>query len=74
MRIVLNVNDTVSVRLTDAGKKIFDAYYGGKLQTPPVSERIKFPLWELMQIFGKHIHLGACPFFDGNDIELRLGS
>lgn len=66
----INMNDRVRVKLTDKGEEILDAvefasYYerdGGYLE---------FTLWELMQIFGRHFHMGMTEMpFVNNSIEL----
>ncbi len=75
-----NVNDSVWVRLTDAGKLIHRREHDemrkrvpsiGRYQ-PPKSHPggySKFQLWELMQIFGPHISIGSeVPF--GTEILL----
>lgn len=63
----ININDTVRVRLTEAGQ---DRYYG---LTFNKATGLQMPLWELMQIFGPGLHIGIGiteMYFVDNEIEL----
>jgi len=66
----VNVNDSVWVKLTDAGRLIHRREHDElRKQVPSLGryERpkkypggyVKFHLWELMQLFGPHIIMGA---------------
>ena len=67
--IEINVNDTVSVELTEAGVKIYnESFYKLLLPTPinrdenrfyQAGDKLVLPFWDMMQIFGN-------AFFNGN--------
>ena len=70
-----NINEIVSVKLTDHGRKIVqDQYAELKLTTYKEFDTIyvdadgwsEWPLWELMNLFGEHLYNGAIgmPFKD----------
>lgn len=61
----MNINDDVTVRLTEEGKNIYDASVYGIYQHEYV---ITIPLWKLMHIFGKYIH--NTHVFEGNEIKM----
>ena len=72
----VNLNQMVRVRLTDHGREVHRQEYAknGTLalyQPRPMDDRgySVFQLWELMQVFGPAIHLGAENSFD-LDIEI----
>lgn len=69
-----NINDVVTVSLTDLGKKVMVRYYAKRDQRPPDKEWVdgKFQLWYLIEIFGPYIN-GAMqdPYFKGNIIEIE---
>ena len=67
-----NVNDHVWVRLSDKGREIYLRSFDCVLQE---FRRVHLPetdsdgysklqLWEFMQIFGPHVHMGSDPPFD----------
>lgn len=74
--LCVNINDSVWVRLTDAGRRIHREHHeelsdfatnnGGHpipYEPPPeIDGFCKFQLWMLMDIFGYHV--GAIPFQD----------
>jgi hypothetical protein len=75
MSTKINVNDSVWVKLTDAGKLIHRREHDAMRQQFPSLGRYKppkqypggyakFQMWELMQYFGPHISLGAAVPFD----------
>lgn len=74
-----NVNEYVSVRLNELGhavivrnRKDFMARHPNVRLSMPVPDAdgyVRFPLWELMQLFGEHMGLGKpVPF----ETEMRL--
>jgi hypothetical protein len=79
----VNLNDYVWVRLTELGWAAFDNHHqavgldpapyrshlGDHPDTPEGWQR--FQLWELMQIFGPHIHISSRPLFDDNDVKFQ---
>lgn len=79
----LNLNLTIRVKLNELGKKILIAEDEALIKENPnlsykVGARIDqddyvhLPMWELMEIFGRHLSHGSdMPFVDGN-IELPI--
>ena len=79
-----NLNVRVEVRLTPEGIKFHRKYYRDlakrlgmsprRINRLPPADRYgwrKFMLWELMQIFGSGLRMGAGPvFFEKNDVRL----
>jgi hypothetical protein len=61
----VNLNEYIKVKLTDKGKEIYRNYYhyidDEDVPTLDVDEEgfCKFQLWEFMQIFGEHFHMGG---------------
>jgi hypothetical protein len=81
---VLNVNDTVRVKLTDHGRSVhakehadfwsnMSVMYGvDRPYTPPKEDAHGWstsPLWHLMQVFGPQMSPGSTPCFEA-DIEV----
>ena len=70
----LNINDTVTVALTEVGiEKLYEHYRNrrsiGLVKYHHKAENIyKFQIWELMRIFGKYMELGATQYFEDNMI------
>jgi hypothetical protein len=81
-----NINDSVRVKLTEEGKRIFleDAKHWRSQLPPAVAKTLpvslpttdadgycSFPMWEFMRLYGPHLHLGCeIPF----DARLRFNS
>ena len=71
----LNINDIVKVKLTEKGRKIYTEYYT-RYSVGGVSKIIKLDadgffhteLWDIMNIFGSHLYMGAEPMFENNEI------
>lgn len=70
-----NINDYVSVTLTEVGATIYNDYYAPFIAERPeyytwwvekkASDVLKDQLWSIMQKFGPHVGLGfASPFED----------
>lgn len=77
MKLILNSNDRVRVKLTEKGQEILTKYYGAWIHlesfqphTPGKDGYYKFHLWELMEIFGPSMHLGMEVPFEGNVMEV----
>lgn len=82
MKLEINVNDMVSVDLTQKGYEVLLEYY--KKYSPPGSDntqyiemyvkqpdgQYKFHLWNLMQIFGEKMHMGGEQMFTKNILTL----
>ena len=74
-----NINDYVKVKLTDKGRELHKRYQNELLKhwdkyeykAPKEDEDgwSKWQLWDLMQTFGPHIHLGGINPFD-TEIEI----
>ncbi len=63
----MNINDTVRVKLTPEGVKIYEnhyAPYGGNSPKIEFDGYTSIQLWVLMSIFGPHIGMGFYPPFD----------
>lgn len=81
----MNINDTVRVRLTNAGRNLLLEHYslGQMPGEAELSANLlkpgwlggwpEFPLWELMQIFGPHIYRGMVDLLFA-DNEIILGA
>lgn len=65
MKVIINVNDYVNVKLTDDG---VDEFKAQKHLLPKSDEDgyYKIPLWELMNVTGHVISMGKKMPFDGN--------
>jgi hypothetical protein len=71
-----NINVQVYVELTPLGEKIIEEY-NEQFRMPhhdaPHKKEwdgfYKFPLWELMGIFGQHLSIGSDTPFEGNKIH-----
>lgn len=65
----LNINYPVRVLLTSAGKAILEADEHATVRS--VGEQTECALWELMRIFGPHMHAGMSEMpFVGNVVEV----
>jgi hypothetical protein len=66
-----NINDTVQVELTDAGRAVLHSDPDGP---PSMSEQHgAFQLWRLMQVFGPRVHNGQPrPFFEKNLVDIPV--
>lgn len=77
-----NINDSCWVILTPRGARILNAHYRkleqdamengyrGAITLPNAHNgmKLKIQLWELMNIFGEHLYIGASNVFDNNMI------
>jgi len=70
----INLNATVTVRLTSKGREMVDAYYSGYAVTlPAVGEPYSDSLWSLMHIFGPALTMGARPVIEGLTFTAPVG-
>jgi len=70
MKLKLNLNDQVKVRLTKRGLIVLNKYCEGVLlPKPDENGYYKFSLWELANIFGNEFHNGQMkPSIVNNEI------
>lgn len=67
----MNIQDKVSVRLTQQGHLLYDTFHFRKFQSPaPNLEIYEFKLIELMKIFGPFLFEGSKPIFINDEINL----
>ncbi len=76
----MNLNDKVTVTLTDHGKNIVDEYIRelelethmkfGYLYKYDKNGKLSMELWNLMSLFGKHMRMGLSQIFKDNEIKL----
>ena len=69
----MNVNDQVSVTLTEEGLRLWDEYHDGypALQARAREEGgLKTEVWKLMQVFGPHVRMGGPNHFVNNEIKI----
>ena len=83
MKISVNINDTVKVKLTEGGKRLhramFDQFHAmyPQLKHEYIAPKedaegySEFQLWCLMQDFGPHIRLGGMPPFSDIVIPIK---
>jgi hypothetical protein len=76
--VKINLNSYATVTLTQAGADIYnlwDRQWEGYVWWKPKNfvegSEVKMPLWELFQIFGKHIHMGCVVPFQDNMVEVK---
>lgn len=76
MNLTLNINDRVSVELTEEGLKHLKKYWSHidlprDLSIPGLKENVlTTELWDVMSIFGPKIYMGGPQFFKTNQIKL----
>lgn len=71
MKLSINLNDTFDVELTAFGAKVYNEHYleypaTCRPATVTAGARMVLQLWNLMQVFGPHLYVGATemPFKD----------
>lgn len=69
----ININDIVEVKLTEHGKVLLGRYGEKYEEIRTSNETLRVSLWELMNIFGNHMRMGANQIFVGNKIKLKGG-
>lgn len=84
MRLLVNLNETVKVRLTEAGRKVYLEYWAPHVKKACGGEVPQFlankfnatylevQLHELMHVFGPHATVGAPNLFEDNDVEVPV--
>lgn len=70
MKHLLNLNEVVTVRLTPAGRKVWDQSPEGQNHPLWNDGTLNTQLWILFQVFGAQHYLGNLQMFDGNVIEI----
>lgn len=77
-----NINELIKVKLTDHGKDIYYHQYDefnkkvGYLTISPRYPKVdsdgftSFQLWEFMEIYGPHMHIGMSNIIEHNDIYI----
>ena len=85
MRFVANLNETVTVRLTEHGRAVWLAYWGDVIKDAGgevprwvarkavTGEPVPFQLHELFHVFGKECFNGGKMVFEHNEIEFKGG-
>lgn len=75
--MIVNINDQVKVRLTDAGHQCWHDFWTKEvkrtflLPAPDAQGRYTFNIWTLMQVFGPSTYHGQPKmFFVDNQIEI----
>lgn len=73
----INLNQTVVVKLTKCGRNLFNLYYSELGLDPEDYEWYAkqkdgwhFPIWQLMNIFGKQMYMGSDSPFKNMNVEL----
>lgn len=61
--MMININDRVAVKLTPRGKAMIPREWRSHLRED-ANGWSEWQLWELMQTFGQHTHLGCEPPFE----------
>lgn len=68
---ILNINDTVRVKLTEKGKRVYNYYVGLSNAFDKSKEDIlETELWDIAKIFGPMFYVGAEALFENNEIIL----
>lgn len=73
-KVNININDNVKLRLTEYGRTIHKDHFSGRLGSnayeqyycPDDDGYVTMQLWEVMQVFGSHLHLGNEMPFETN--------
>lgn len=83
MRIGINLNETIHVKLTTKGFNKYVEYkqdlhgvnamkFVEDAANPEHPEKLEIMMWEFMNIFGPHLHGGVGPMTTGNTIEIEV--
>lgn len=83
MKLTVNMNDDIRVRLTPAGEKQWEKYWNTNpfwsehIVPPAVRKaatlpdgRVHFQLWHAMEVFGSMLYNGCEIPFENNEIEI----
>jgi hypothetical protein len=71
--MIININDTVEVKLTSYGLMIINYHYinAGVKPTGLNENVLETSLWDIMAIFGKYLFMGATNMvFENNEIKI----
>ena len=68
----ININEDVTVTLTEAGEKLWvsSSYFSIGYYNPH-TKTLKEQLWVIMAVFGPKFWVGSSPFFSQNEIEIN---
>lgn len=73
--IEFNINNYVRVKLTPAGRQVYETAIRTRYAVPMEKDRdgyYKFQMWELMRIFGPTMHHGMQIPFEKNAFTLEV--
>lgn len=72
MKVTVNLNDTVVLKLNAHGAKIYNDYYSPICadQRVNVDDVIKVTLWHMAHIFGPHLYNGGKLPFESTTLEI----
>jgi len=71
MKLELNINDQVLVKLTEFGKEVLTKYYRKPI-APELDGYYKFSIWGLAKIFGKEFYNGQInPVIEDNKLIIQ---
>lgn len=79
-RVKVNLNAMAAVTLTERGAQVYNDfcrhYLGGASLVTwhelVAGQCVRFPLWEIMQIFGPKLFQGDGPLFESNDVTIEI--
>ncbi len=66
----VNINDIVNVTLTAHGRRLYSRSFRYPYNMPDENGTLDIQLWELMETFSTHIHMGSEQVFEMNEIEI----
>lgn len=77
--MIINLNQPCNVILTAHGAEVYNEYFRElhatcqliELTNLKAEDELSLQLWELMNIFGKHLYNGAENCFANNDISFN---
>lgn len=73
MKRIINLNDEVTVTLTEAGAKIYNATPRALMTHVQVGDQVTEQLWEIFRIFGGcHLGPGKPIHFHGNVMDIDM--
>ena len=78
--MIINLNQQCNVILTAHGAEVYNEYFRElhatckliELTHLKAEDELSFQLWELMNIFGKHLYNGEENCFENNEIIFEL--
>ena len=73
MKIEMNLNDQVKVKLTEHGKEILEKYYDKPVSNYDKNGYRTFSIWEFANIFGKEFYNGQMkPSIVNNNLVIEI--